>query len=35
MRAVGEHLTAKDYVDQATSKNVDESTLSWLDPDEN
>ena len=34
MPAVGEHLTAKCYVDNAISHNVDESSLLRLDPDE-
>ena len=34
MPAVGEHLTAKYYVDNAISKAIDESSLLRLDPDE-
>ena len=34
MPAVGEHLSAKYYVDYAISNSVDESTLLRLDPDE-
>ena len=34
MLAVGEHLTAKYYVDNAIFYSVDESTLLRLDPDE-
>ena len=32
MPAVGEHLTAKYYVDQATCNSVDDSSLLRLDP---
>ena len=32
--AIPEHLTAKNYVDQALSYSVDESSLMVLDPDE-
>ena len=34
MPAVGEHLTAKYYVDNAISKAIDESSLLRFDPDE-
>ena len=34
MPAVGEHLTAKDYVDHAISYSVDESSLLELHPNE-
>ena len=34
MPAVGEHLTAKYYVDNAISKAIDESSLLRLDTDE-
>ena len=34
MQATGEHLTAKYYVDNAISSNVDESSLSRLDANE-
>ena len=34
MPAVGEHLTAKYYVDNAISKAIDESSLLGFDPDE-
>ena len=34
MPAVGEHLTAKYYVDNSISKAIDESSLLRLDPDE-
>ena len=33
MPAVGEHLTAKYYVDKAISDSIDESSLLRLDPD--
>ena len=34
MPAVGEHLTAKYYVDNAISKAIDESSILRFDPDE-
>ena len=34
MQAVGEHLTAKYYVDYAISNAIDEPSLLRLDPDE-
>ena len=34
MLAIGEHLTAEQYIDNAISYNVNESSLLRLDPDE-